>query len=234
MNAISLLKRLEAYPLFGINDFVRITGSPVKYARNRIYRLRKAGLIFHVQKGKYTVHSDQLIYASYVTVPSYISFWTALRFYNLTEQLPNDIMVAAPMPKRQIVSNGATIRFFKMKQMWGYAKERYAGFDIFIAEREKCIIDCMLLKNLPFDETAKAISVKGLDANKLIQYAIKAGSKSAMKRIGWLLERYGFNAGKLAGRIDNNCIPLGWDAAKKGKKDKKWKVIVNWREDDSI
>lgn len=230
MNAISLLKLLEAYPLFSINDFVRMTGSPVKYARNRIYRMRKAGLIFQVQKGKYTVHTDPLIYASYITVPSYISFWTAIRFYNLTEQLPNGIMVAAPKPKKRIASQG--IRFFKMKQMWGYRKERHAGFDIFVAEREKCIIDCMLLRNLPFDETAKAISSKGLDANKLIEYAIKAGNKSAMKRIGWLLERYGFDAGRLAGKIDCNYIPLGWDAAKKGKKDKKWKVIVNWREDD--
>ncbi|MEK6864830.1 MAG: hypothetical protein AABX27_06035 [Nanoarchaeota archaeon] len=231
MNAIHLLKALERCPLFTINEFIRVTGSSAKYARNHIYRLKKAGLVFQIQKGKYTLHTDPLIYASHITIPSYISFWTAIRHYNLTEQLPNDIMVASARPKKQLTVQGIKIKFYKLKEMWGYKKERYAGIDIFIAEKEKAVIDAMLIRNMPFDEAAKAISSKEIDANKLIEYSIKAGSKSAMKRIGWLLEHYGFNADALSGKIDNNYIALGWDMAKKGKKDKKWKIIINWRED---
>lgn len=232
MNAIHLLKALESYPLFTINEFIRITRSSAKYARNHLYRLMKARLIFQIQNGKYTVHTDPMIYASYITIPSYISFWTAIRHYSLTEQLPNDIMVASARPKKQLISQGIKIKFYKLKEMWGYKKERYAGVDIFIAEKEKAIVDAMLLKNMSFDETAKAISSKEIDANKLIEYSTKAGSKSAMKRIGWLLEHYGFNADALPGKIDNNYIALDWDMAKRGKKDKKWKIIINWREDD--
>ncbi|TRZ54957.1 hypothetical protein D4Q76_01350 [archaeon] len=229
---IQLLKKLEEYPLFTMNEFVRITGKSQEYARTMIYRLKKEKLLYMIEKGKYTVHDDPMIFSSYIVIPSYISFWSGLRFHNLTEQLPKNIMIASAKPKHEIDFQGTKIRFFKTKQLWGYKKERYAGFDIFVAEKEKCIIDCLLLKNTPFDEVAKAVAKKELDEKKIAEYAVRTKNISLMKRLGYVMEYFGIDAETLTKYLDNNFIPLDWNAPKKGGKNKKWKITVNRRLDD--
>ena len=236
MKKIELLKVLEKYPLFTFNEFVRVTGKPPEYSRTYLHRLKKEGHIFQVEKGKYTVFGDPMVFSSYITVPSYISFWTAISFYNLTEQLPRDIMLASPKPKKTIWFDKRRIRFFKTKHMWGYKKQRYMDFDILVAEKEKCIIDSLLLKNLPFSEVVKALKTKDIDAGVLVEYAIKTKSKSLMKRLGYAMEICGMeDADGLAGYLDRNYVPLDWNgksADGKNKKCGKWRVIINGRLND--
>lgn len=226
---IELLKRLETYPLFTFNDFVRITGISPEYARTLLYRLRKEGLIFSVAKGKYTVHDDPLIFASYIFVPSYISFWTALRFYDLTEQLPREIMLAISVYKRSIKFMGTPITFTKIREFWGYRKERYSKFEIFIAEREKCIIDSLLVKKVPLDEIFSALQSGKLNTKKLIDFAVKTKNNSLIKRLGYLLELCGVDASRLHEKIrsDRNYVVLDRNFPKKGEKNARWKLIIN-------
>lgn len=233
MKKIAVIRMLEKYPLFTLNDFVKLTGKKVQDARNYLYRLQKEGLVFRVERGKYTVFDDPMIFSSHIIVPSYISFWTAIRLYNLTEQLPSDIMIATTRPKKGIIFQGARIRFFKTKHLWGYSKQRHGSFDIFVADREKCVIDCMLIKNTPFDEVAKAIRQKEVDKRKLAEYALKTGSKALMKRLGFMLRKIsGFHAEGLIKHLDNNYIALDWSHGKKGKKDRAWKIVINRSLDD--
>lgn len=232
MKKIEIIKALGKYPLFTFNEFVRIIAKTQKYTRTYLYRLKKEYHIFQVERGKYTVFDDPMIISSHVMIPSYISFWTAIRLHNLTEQLPLDIMIAVPKSKKTIKFQGTKIRFFKTKHMWGYKKQKYMDFDIFVAEKEKCIIDALSLKNTPFDEIVKAIRTKDFETKKLIEYAIKTGNKSLIKRLGYLMENFGLKTEELARHLDNNYILLDWSETKKEKKDKKWKIIVNRRLDD--
>ncbi|MFH1065290.1 MAG: type IV toxin-antitoxin system AbiEi family antitoxin domain-containing protein [Nanoarchaeota archaeon] len=225
MKKAEFLKLLGKYPLFTLNEFVRVTGFSPKYAWVCLSRLKKEGVLFQVERGKYTTQDDPMVFASYIIVPSYISFWTALRFHGLTEQLPADIMVASHKPKPVLSIKGIKIRFFKMRHMWGYAKYRQGEFDIFVADKEKAILDSVLLKNVPFDEIAKAIT--GANPEKLAEYAIKSGNKAAMKRIGYLLDFSGRDAKKLRMHIDSNYIPLDPGYKKTGKRIKEWKIIEN-------
>ncbi len=226
---IELLKELENYPLFTFNDFVRIADTTPKYARTLLYRLKKERLVFSVMKGKYTVHDDPLIFASYIYVPSYISFWTALRFYDLTEQLPREIMLATPVYRKSIKFMDAPITFTRIKEFWGYRKERYGKFYIFIAEMEKCIIDSLLLRKVPLDEIFNALQTGELDIEKLIEFAVKTKNKSLMKRLGYMLELCGIDVPELQKEIesDRNYIVLDWNFPKKGKKNARWKLIIN-------
>ncbi len=226
MKKIELIRMLEKYPLFTFNEFVRITGKSSEYARTYLYRLKKEGLVFSVERGKYTVFDDAMLFSSYISVPSYISFWTGLVFHNMTEQLPVEITVAVAKSKENIVFKGTKVRFFKTKQIWGYRKYRYRGFDIFVAEKEKCIIDSLLLKNVPFDEIVKSIRTKEFDADKLSEYAVKTGNKSLMKRVGYIMDKCGMNsaADRLTKYTDNNYVLLDWSATGKWKINKKsWK-----------
>ncbi len=232
MKKIEIIKILEKYPLFTFNEFVRIIKKTQKYARTYLYRLKKEHYIFQVERGKYTVFDDPMIMSSHIMVPSYISFWTAIRWHDLTEQLPADIMIAVSRSKKTIEFQGTKLRFFKIKHMYGYKKQRYRDFDIFIAEREKCIIDSLLLQNTPFDEIVKAIKTKNFDVKKLLEYAIKTGNKSLIKRLGYLMESFGIKVKKLVRYQDNNYILLDLNGIKEGEKNKKWKIIVNRRLDD--
>lgn len=227
MKKIEVIKILGRRPLFTINDFVRITTRKPEYSRTCLYRLKKERLVFQIERGKYTVFDDPMIFSSHIIIPSYISFWTAFRFYNFTEQLPVEIMVASPKSKRTIEFQKTRIRFFKTKHVWGYKKQRYRDFDIFVAEKEKCIIDSLLLKNAPFDEIVKAIGTKEFEPEKLVEYAARTKNKSLMKRLGYVMENFGLETEELIAQLDNNYILLDWNGGKRGEKNKKWKVIVN-------
>ena len=215
------------YPLFTFNEFIRVSNLQPNYARLYLFRLKKEGLIFQVEKGKYTLFEDPMVFASFIQIPSYISFWTAIRFYNLTEQLPLDIMVATTKSKKPIIFQNVKIRFFKTKHLWGYRKTNYGDVNIFMAEKEKSIIDSLLLKNTPFDEILKALETKEINFQKLIDYAVKTKNISLIKRVGYLCDHFGFNTKKLLLNLDKNYILLDPLMGKEGQINKKWKLIQN-------
>jgi predicted transcriptional regulator of viral defense system len=141
-------------------------------------------------------------------------------------------MLACSRPKKTIEFQGTRIRFFKMKQISGYGKKSYRNFDIFVADKEKCIIDSILLKNVPFDEIVKALRDKSIDTKKLSENAIRSGNKSLLKRLGYILESLGLDSGQLSNRLDSNFIRLDWNGPRNGENAKRWKLIINRRLDD--
>lgn len=231
MKKAEMLKVVGKTPLFTFNEFVRLAAFRPGYAKVYLSRLKKDGLIFEIERGKYTVFDDPFLFSSYIIMPSYISFWTALKFYGFTEQLPSAIMVACAKQRKPINFHGLKILFYKTKNMWGYKKQRFGNFEILIAEKEKAIIDSLALRNVHFDEIAKAIETKDFDSKKLLEYAEKTKNISLKKRLGFLLENFGISAEKLSKSLDNNYIPLDWHGKKRGNKNKKWKIIVNRRFD---
>src|SRR3989344_7428729 len=102
MKTIHLLKKLERLPLFTENDVAKIVNKSPKYIRTLLFRLNKEKLIRRIEKGKYTLHEDVLIFASHIVIPSYISLWTALRYYNMTQQQPTLFFVLSKIKRKNI------------------------------------------------------------------------------------------------------------------------------------
>ncbi len=197
MKTINFLKLLEGYPVFTENDVAKITHEKPTYTRILIHRLSVRGLVHKIERGKYTIHEDPMIFSSYLFTPSYIGLWTALRFYNMTEQLPLIMSVMTPRPKKRIRFNKTNIEFIKTKFMWGYVKQRYQDFDIFVAEKEKAVIDCLLTRRIPISEIENALGSGELDIEKLIRYSKKTKNMALAKRLGFLLESYGHDCSAL-------------------------------------
>jgi len=225
MNKIGLLKRLETYAMFTPNDLAKIMQKTPEYNRLLLHRLVKDNLILRIEKGKYTTHDDPLIYGSRIVTPSYISLWSSLRYYNLTTQLPLVTTVMTAKNKKQVKFGEDVIIFTKTKHMWGYDRINYNGFEVFMADKEKTVIDGLLTMKLPVDEVNNAVGE--CEGQKLVSYAIRTGNRSVMKKTGYLMERNKMTAGKLVESIDGNYIPLEGNRPKKGMKSKRWKVIVN-------
>lgn len=224
MKTIHLLKKLEQYPLFTENDVAKIIDKDSNYTKTLLYRLNKNSFIKRIEKGKYTVHEDPLIFSSHIATPSYLSLWTAFRFFNMTQQQPFGIFVVASASRRRIKLQNSEIMFFKTKHIFGYRKERYSDFDIFIAEKEKAIIDALLFK-LPLNAILDALE-NDINTVKLAEYAKRTGNKSLIKRLGYILEHKKRNYCGLR-RLDDNYVLLDYLGKRTGKRDKKWRIIVN-------
>jgi len=225
VKTINLLKKLERYPLFTENDAAKIVNKSPKYIRTLLYRLHKLGLINRIERGKYTVHNDAMIFASYLATPSYLGLWTALRYYNMIQQQPFGIFVMSSIQKKSIKLHNTEIIFVYSKHLFGYKKERYDDFDIFMSEREKALVDSLLFK-IPLSYINQALDDEEMDFKKLSEYAIKTKNKSLIKRLGYMLEtEKGSSFGLKA--MDNNYVRLDYLGNKKGKKNRKWKLIIN-------
>jgi len=234
MKKINLLRELEGYAVFN-NKIVReITHKDGSYVKVLVYRLKKEGLIMEIEKNKYTMQKDLLIIASNMVWPCYLSCWTALRYYNLTEQLPQNIFVISPRARktRKVDFNNNRILFIKIKPnyFFGFKKESYDGFTIFIAEKEKALIDAVLLKKISFSEICSIVKqhVNDINHRLLIDYLKKIKNKSLIKRFGLLLDSCNFDFhNELKKFINAPYIPLDYCVAVKGRKNKKWKIVEN-------
>ena len=233
MKKTELLRELDKYAVFNLKKVKEIINTNNEYAKIVMHRLKKDNLIFEIERNKYTIQKDLLIIASNILWPSYISCWTALRYYNLTEQLPKNIFIITTKTKkkREIEFDNIKIIFLKTtsKYFFGYKKERYRNFDIFIADKEKTIIDSVLFKKISLSEIYDSIknNKEEINFDLLINYLIKIKNKALIKRFGFLLDKLGIDAQKLNKLIDSKYASLEYFVKAKGKKNKKWKVIEN-------
>ncbi len=220
MYEVIVLEKFSSMPVFSLADVSQITKSRM-YAKILISSLLKKGKVKKIKRDLYTLHDDPFLIATFIVRPSYISSISALSFYGDISQLPNEIFCFTnKSPKTFHFIQ--TIRFFHTKFFFGFKEVEYKGFKILIADREKAIIDS--IGKVPiyvFEESLEKINLE-----KMLDYVKRIGKRSLAKRIGYLLEKFGYNVYfDLKGFIDKKFVFL--DPIVKGKKkNKKWMVIV--------
>ncbi len=234
MKTLQILKKLEEYPAFNIDTFANIIDNDKTYAKMHLNRLKNRGIVKQIQRNVYTVQEDPLIIASRIIWPSYISLWAAFRYHNLTEQIPNKISVITTRSKSRenIQMMNTTINFEKIRPLWffGFSKIRIQGFEVFIAEPEKALIDAVLLKKISTAEIYFLLkeNIKNISTKKIVDYILRTKNRALAKRFGWMLESLGCNyAKKLIKQTYKTMIPLDITRPITGLNDKKWGVIVN-------
>ena len=234
METLQIVKKLEEYPTFNIDTFANIIDNDKTYAKMQLNRLKNRGIVKQIQRNVYTVQEDPLIIASRIIWPSYISLWAAFRYHNLTEQIPNKISVITTRSKSRenIQMMNTTINFEKIRSLWffGFSKIRIQGFEVFIAEPEKALIDAVLLKKISTAEIYFLLkeNIKNISTKKIVDYILRTKNRALAKRFGWMLESLGCNyAKKLKKQTYKTMIPLDITRPIAGLNDKKWGVIVN-------
>lgn len=234
MKKIQLLKQLEKYAVFDLSTLKEIIKKEKNYSKLVLFRLKQQGLIFEIERNKYTLHKNPLVIASSLIWPCYLSLWTALRYYNLTEQLPKNIFVITTRARKRqkIVFAGLRIIFVKVKPrfFFGFTKERFDSFNIFIAEPEKALIDSVLLRKISFSEIAAIVQANPdkISAARILKYLLQIKNKALAKRFGFLLDKLGHDYfSKLKSYVSSNYCALDYAMPLKGKRNKKWKVIEN-------
>jgi len=237
MKAITFLDsfaRIEK-PVFNIEDAIRIINKPRAYVALYLHRLEKQGLIKRIEKGKYALRGvNPFVIASNVVFPSYISLWMAFHLHHLTTQLPLIIQVITPKQKKSLKFDDCDVKFIKLapNRIFGYKKERAGLGYMFIAEKEKAIVDSLYLYEGPdFDDIRNGL--QDCDIKKLEEYALRMKSKALIQRLGYMLELEKIPIPESFKKLAyNKTILLHPNMPKTGVKDKNWKIIVNYRFDN--
>jgi predicted transcriptional regulator of viral defense system len=196
-------------------------------------RMTDKGLLTRLERGKYIVpgflgRSDILEIATSIAVPSYISLWSGLDFYDLTTQVPSRVFVMTMIPRKGIDSDPVRIRFVKTRHFFGYTK---VG-SVIVAEMEKLFLDCLEYPRYSggMEEVISCMEKASFDMNKMLKYAGMMNVRALNSRLGFILERIGKgDSGPLRRNISTAYIYLDPTLPRRGERDKRWRIIDNTR-----
>lgn len=179
----------------------------VQQARKTLSRLAKNGWIKRLKRGLYLLvpleagidgqwGDDPLLIGTQLTSEGIIAYWTALHFWQMTEQVPRTIFVQAKAqrsPAQEIIL-GVRYQFVSITpdRFFGIQKQTSKGMPFGITDREKTLIDACSRPDLcgGILQIAQALeSVEILDWKKLDQYLERFDSGAVYKRLGYLVER---------------------------------------------
>ena len=192
-----------------------------------VHRLVAKGWLLNIERGKYVVvpraaraswHEHPFVIASGIAPNEhYISYWSALSFHGLTEQIPRVVYVAVRHKQKKPVSfQGVDYRFISLsdEKFFGFRDEEFMALNgaatvhVPVAEPEKAVIDALDDESLAggIPEIAKAVR-RGLEdeilsGERLLEYGEKYPHSAVAARLGYLLDIIGVEElTKLAERI---------------------------------
>jgi len=205
-------------------------------------RLEKKGWIERIEKGKYMIIPlgaekgkytlNEFVIASLLVNPYTIGYWSALHFYGLTEQIPQTVFIQTTSRKKRQRLNifGVQYKIIKVKKykFFGIRKEWIEDVQINITDKEKTIVDCL---DRPqhcggIIEVAKALKIKELNKNQIAYYAKQIRNTGVIRRLGYLCDLLKVDI-KLPDVKVRNYLLLDPSMPKKGRKNSKWKLIIN-------
>lgn len=184
--------------------------------RDLVHALNAKGWLLHIERGKYAVvpraarggwsEHPFVIAAAIAPERHYISYWSALSFHGLTEQLPRTVSVATQGKRKRPVSfQGWRYQFILRAPatFFGYRVEEFTALNgavtvgAPVAEPEKAILDTLDDEQLGggTGEIVKAVR-RGLDdatldMGRLIDYGRRYPVAAVVARLGYILDRCG-------------------------------------------
>jgi predicted transcriptional regulator of viral defense system len=176
-------------------------------ARVALHRMMKKGLLTQIEKGKYLIlpleageerqwSEDPYLVADFLARPAAIAYWSAIRHWGWTEQIPRTVYVQTTQrkSKRHVLMFGVEYEFVTVnsRKFYGHTREWRAGRAILITDRAKTLIDSAddVERAGTIEELVKAVKKAPADISwqKLSEYADRFPNRAVLKRLGFLLE----------------------------------------------
>lgn len=179
--------RNAGFALFTVNNVCQILSMKKTKAYNLIKALKKKECIKKWGAQFSFVDADDFVIGSLLHFPSYLSLWSALQYYGLSDQMPKKIFLITTRYRKPI-GNFVYVTV---------ASHRYFGYqkvgNITIAEKEKAIVDALYFPKYcgGLNEIYKCIKNgwKEIDKKKLLFYAHQMKSKTVMKRLKYVIRQ---------------------------------------------
>ncbi len=174
MNYLKLRKlgKKLYFKIDDVADLLRIKASSSKVLCSRYV---KKGLLVRIKNNYYILYEkwnilqndDFFKIANILQVPSYISYMSALTYYQISTQIQRNFIESAcyRRSKKFIIKNSEFL-YYKMKEKFYFGFKSSDG--IFIAEKEKALLDCIYLYTYgKYKFDIDSINFKKFDIKKL-------------------------------------------------------------------
>ena len=168
-NLLDQLRSLSYFSKDSLYQLSRQLGLSSATADTYISRFLKYKEIIRLKNGLYTSadffnkNKNNIAYRFYlaniIRMPSYVSSWSALQFYNLTTEVIYNIISVTPKVTRSYATKAGNFNYYSVKKSLfadfdlrrcKSANEGLAGFDYFIASPAKALFDLLYFKTCQF------------------------------------------------------------------------------------
>ena len=178
----------------------------VQLVRKALSRLESNGWLRRLKRGLYLLipleagpegqwSEDPLVIATQLVPEGAVAYWSAMRYWNMTEQVPRTIFVQTTsrrfLPKQEILGVRYQFVVVKNNRFFGILTRMNNGMPIQITDREKTLVDACDRPDLNGGVMQIAQAIKSLDVidwDKLNSYLERFGSGAVYKRLGYLIE----------------------------------------------
>lgn len=174
-------------------------------ATNTLGRLVQKGWLQRLERGLYMIipleagperlwSENALVLGSSLISPGAVAYWSALRFWNMTEQIPRVQFIQTTKRKKAITIQGVEFKFIHVAERYyfGISTRKIEDIPITVTDREKTIIDSASRLDLSggIIQLAQAVksSLNSIDWEKLDRYLVQWGGGVVAKRLGYLVE----------------------------------------------
>jgi predicted transcriptional regulator of viral defense system len=247
-------------PTFTVADAQRASessGIAPSYLSVLLHRLVRAGLVQRIKRGTYTLAAGVLGFPEVhpfavgmaLVDPSAVSGWSALNHHGLTDQVPHAVTLTTP---RRVVTPAMRGATREEASVWKVGTQRfeivtvvlahYFGHEVVwlgesrvrICDRERALLDCFALPRR-FGGLAEGLGIieehlHEIDVGRLVAHAVRYGTASVAKRIGFALERAGVKASLIAPLREfpmQGTRLLDPSKPERGTHDARWRLRVN-------
>ena len=186
------------------NQAVEYFGSRAT-AKNTMARLARKNWLQRLDRGLYLIipleagpertwSENAFIIGSKLVSPGAVAYWSALRFWNMTEQLPQVQFIQTLKRKKTVIIQGTEYRFITVRahHFFGVIQRNLEGLPISVTDREKTILDAAARPDLSGGIIQLAALLKtnadSIDWEKLDRYLVQWGGGVVVKRIGYLIQ----------------------------------------------
>lgn len=176
-------------------------------AHRALSRLQRGGWLMRIERGLYMLvplnagpdrvwTENALVIGTRLVEPSAIAYWSALRFWNLTEQVPQTIFVQSTRRKLQsrLILDGVQYQLvtIRVPRFFGLVRRTVDGQPLQVTDRAKTVVDAADRPDLCGGIWQLAQALRDhwaeVDWPKLDEYLIRFASGAVYKRLGYLVE----------------------------------------------
>lgn len=185
--------------VFGVNEIEKyFSDSSGKTIQNQLQLWTEKKLLIRLKRGIYKVQFPEggpiipdMYIANRMYEPSYISLETALSFYSVIPGVAAEVTSVTTKQTKSFTNEIGSFKYRSCKRgtYYGYGIMPYAGYNIFIAEKEKAVVDFIYFKlrdgeefNLLGEERFDEEKLNKLSWNKVFGYA-KAYNKQVLSTV---------------------------------------------------
>jgi len=239
--------------IFTLKEVVAELGCSYTYAKDLAKTLARKKWIINLRRGAYLIvplsagvdasyTEHEFVIGSYLVSPYYIAYWSALNFYNFTEQTPFTVFIATTKraKSRTILDIKYNFITLNRKKFFGFSNIAVGSDSVNISDKEKTLADALDHPEYcgGITEVTKCLwnARDSVSLEKVVSYAEKMGNMTVIKRLGYLSEvlTLELNEGMVARMkesISSGMSVLDPAMPHKGSYNTRWNLLVNISED---